>query len=264
VGRGDVGRRLDAIVLAAGYATRLYPLTLTVAKPLLPVGGRPMLDWLLDRVGELDGLGGVHVVTNSKFAADFERWAEGKGVHVHDDGTASEDDRRGAIGDVQFVVERTGIGGDGLLVAAGDNLFDFSLSDYVAFWRDKGDGSAVALHDVGSLELVKQYGVVDLDDNDRIRSFVEKPERPQSTLAATATYIYHPAHVPLVRVYADEGNSLDKPGEFIAWLCQREPVYGYGFSGEWMDIGDRNQLLEADNRMRERTGLPRRDEYTPV
>jgi glucose-1-phosphate thymidylyltransferase len=223
-----------------------------------------MLDWLLDRIGELDDLGSVHVVTNSKFAADFERWAEGKDVQVHDDGTASEDDRRGAIGDVQFVVEETGVGGDGLLVIAGDNLFDFSLAEYVAFWRSKGDGSAVALHDVGSLELVKQYGVVDLDEDDRIRSFVEKPENPRSTLAATATYLYHPAHVPLVRTYADEGHSLDKPGEFIAWLCRREPVYGYTFAGEWMDIGDRNQLLEADNRLRERAGLPRRDEYAPL
>jgi glucose-1-phosphate thymidylyltransferase len=223
-----------------------------------------MLDWILDRIGELDDLDTVHVVTNGKFARDFERWAEGKRVQVHDDGTTSEHDRRGAIGDVQFVVERTGAGSDGLLVVAGDNLFDFSVADYVDFWRGKRDGSAVALHDVGSLELVKQYGVVDLDEDDRIRSFVEKPENPQSTLAATATYLYHPEHVPLVRKYADEGNSLDKPGEFIAWLCEREPVYGYRFAGEWMDIGDRDQLLQADNRLRERAGLPARDEYTPV
>ena len=224
-----------------------------------------MLDWILGRIGELDDLGTVHVVTNSKFAADFGHWAEGKQrVQVHDDGTTSEHDRRGAIGDVQFVVDRTGRGEDGLLVVAGDNLFDFSLAEYVAFWRGKGDGSAVALHDVGSLELVRQYGVVDLDEDDRIRSFVEKPEHPASTLAATATYLYHPEHVPLVRTYADEGHSLDKPGEFIAWLCQREPVYGYRFAGEWMDIGDRNQLLEADNRMRARQGMPVRDEYTPV
>jgi glucose-1-phosphate thymidylyltransferase len=254
---------LDAIVLAAGYATRLYPLTLTVAKPLLPVGGRPMLDWILDRIGEVDEVGTVHVVTNSKFARDFERWAKGKDVRVHDDGTSSEHDRRGAIGDVRFVVDEAGIGGDGLLVVAGDNLFDYSLGDYFAFWRGKADGSAVALHDVGSLELVKQYGVVELDANDRLLSFVEKPEAPASTLAATATYLYHPDHVPLLDTYAEEGNSLDKPGEFIAWLCEREPVYGYRFAGEWMDIGDRNQLREADNRMRQRRGMSVRDEYTP-
>jgi glucose-1-phosphate thymidylyltransferase len=222
-----------------------------------------MLDWILDRIGELDDVGTVHVVTNSKFADDFRRWADDKDVRVHDDGTTSEHDRRGAIGDVQFVVEHADVGGDGLLVIAGDNLFDYSVREYVDWWRGKGDGSAVALHDVGSLELVKQYGAVALDEDERIVSFVEKPAEPVTTLAATATYLYHPRHVPLVETYAAEGNSLDKPGEFIAWLCTREPVYGYRFAGEWLDIGDRNQLLEADNRMRQRRGMPLRAEYSP-
>jgi len=254
---------MKAVVLAAGYATRLYPLTRTIAKPLLPVGGRPMLDHILDRVGEVAEVDGVHVVTNHKFAESFRRWAEARPVTVHDDGTTSEDDRLGAIGDVSFVVDAAGLGDDDLLVIAGDNLFDFSLAGYVDWWHGKGEASAVALHDVRDIALARMYGIVTLGDDQRVESFEEKPERPHTTLAATATYLYHRRHVPLLRRYLDEGNSPDQPGRFIAWLCLRAPVYGYGFEGYWRDIGDEDQLLEADNRLRALAGLPRRDRYTP-
>ena len=253
---------MKTIVLAAGYATRLYPLTKTVAKPLLPVGGRPMIDHLLDRIREVDEVDGVHVVTNHKFAASFSRWAEGQeGLEVHDDGTTSDDDRRGAIGDISFVIEQAGLEGEDILVVAGDNLFDFSVADYARWWRGKGEASAVALYDVGDVELVRRYSAVELDEDDRLASFVEKPEHPRTTLVATATYLFHRAHVPLVRRYLDEGNSPDQPGRFVAWLVPRAPVYGYRFEGEWRDIGDAEQLLEADNRLRERAGLPLRDGY---
>jgi glucose-1-phosphate thymidylyltransferase len=257
---------VKALVLAAGYATRLYPLTLTVAKPLLPVAGRPMIDHLLDRIREVDDVDGVHVVTNHKFADSFLRWAEaheatGIRIDVHDDGTTSEDDRLGAIGDIRFVVEQAGLGGDDLLVVAGDNLFDYSLADYARWWHGKGEASAVALYDVGDFELVKKYSAVELDDDDRLTGFVEKPEHPETTLVATATYLFHHAHVPLVERYLAEGNSPDQPGRFVAWLVPRAPVYGYRFEGEWRDIGDAEQLLEADNRLRERAGLPTRQSY---
>jgi len=216
-----------------------------------------MLDWILDRVAEVTD--DVHVVTNGRFAADFEGWSAGR-VTVHDDGTTSNEDRLGAIGDVRFVLERIGTGDD-LLVVAGDNLFDYSLADYVAWWRGKGTATAVALHDVGDRELAKRYAVVEVDEDDRIVGFVEKPEEPRSTLCATATYVYHRAHVPLLERYLAEGNSPDQPGLFLAWLHEREPVYGYRFQGDWLDIGDRTQLLEADNRLRRRHGLPERAEY---
>jgi glucose-1-phosphate thymidylyltransferase len=254
---------VKAIVLAAGYATRLYPLTQTIAKPLLPVGGRPMLDHILDRIGGVAEVDAVHVVTNRKFAESFRRWAEGKPVSVHDDGTRSEDDRLGAIGDIRFVIDAAGLDGDDLLVIAGDNLFDFEVAGYVDWWHGKGEASAVALHDVGDLELVRRYGVVSLAGDERIVSFEEKPERPRSTLAATAAYIYHRRHVPLLRRYLDEGNSPDQPGRFVAWLCTRAPVYGYTFEGDWWDIGDETQLLAADNRLRALAGLSQRDGYAP-
>lgn len=204
-----------------------------------------MVDWILDRIREVDDVGEVHVVTNAKFAPAFRAWAPA-GVVVHDDGTTSEDDRLGAIGDIAFV----DLAGDDLLVIAGDNLFDFSLRDFVAFWRAKGRASAVALYDVGERELARKYGIVELGEDDRVVGFLEKPEEPPSTLAATATYVFHRDHVGLVRRYLDEGNSPDQPGRFVAWLQAREPVYGYRFDGEWLDIGDRGQLREADERAR--------------
>lgn len=252
---------MEALILAAGYATRLRPLTDDVPKQLLPVAGRPIVDWILDKIREA-GIGDVHLVTNSRFASQLVSWAEGKGVRVHDDGTTSNDDRLGAIGDIRFVQERAGIDDD-LLVIAGDNLFDYSLADYLDYWRSKDGASALAVHDVGSLELARQYGIVDVDADDRIVGFVEKPEHPPSTLAATATYLYTREHARLVATYLDEGNPPDQPGNYVAWLHKRERVYAYRFAGDWYDIGDPAQLLGADNRMRARVGLPARDTYSP-
>jgi glucose-1-phosphate thymidylyltransferase len=254
---------MQAIVLAAGYATRLYPLTENVAKPLLPVGGRPMLDHLVDAIREVDEIDAIHVVTNHKFAQAFTDWGKAHSdVTVHDDGTTSEDDRLGAIGDIAFVVDRADLNTEDLLVVAGDNLFDYSLADYIAWWHGKGDASAVVLYDVGDLELVKRYSSVDIDRHERLTSLTEKPEHPTSTLAATAAYIYHRSHVALLHAYLAEGNSHDQPGRFLVWLVPRAPVYGYTAKGDWRDIGDAQQLLEADNALRRRAGLPTRTLYT--
>ncbi len=150
---------MRAIILAAGYATRLRPLTDSIPKQLLPVGGRPMLDWVCDRVAEVTD--NVELVTNARFADDFREWAKRRGgVTVHDDGTVSNEDRLGAIGDIAFVLERIGAGDD-LLVIAGDNLFDFALGDFVAFAAGRASASAVAVYDCGDLELATHYGVVD-------------------------------------------------------------------------------------------------------
>jgi len=251
---------MKALILAAGYATRLQPLTESVPKHLLPIGGRPMLDWILDKLRETSA-DEIHLVTNARFADDFRRWAAGKDVIVHDDATTSNEDRLGAIGDVRFVQQQADIDDD-LLVIAGDNLFEYSLRDFEDFWRRK-DGSAVAVYDVGDLELAKRYGVVDTDADDRIVAFVEKPPEPPSTLAATAAYLYSREHAARVEEYLREGNPPDAPGNLPAWLHSRAPVYAYRFAGEWFDIGDHRQLLEADNWMRRREGLPTRTAYSP-
>jgi glucose-1-phosphate thymidylyltransferase len=252
---------MKVIILAAGYATRLYPLTRDFAKPLLPLAGRPMLDYLLDRIRAVDEIDSVHLVTNHKFAPAFEEWAATRDVSVHDDGTTSEDDRLGAIGDIGFVLEQAKLDDD-VIVIAGDNLFDYSLADVVRWWRGKGEASAVVLYDVGDLELARQYSNVEIDKTERLLSFVEKPEDPKSTLVATAAYFYHRAHLPLVRQYLSEGNPPDQPGRLVAWLVPRVPVYGYTVAGDWRDIGDAGQLLEADNHLRSAAGLPTRAAYS--
>src|SRR5256714_1655369 len=158
---------MQALILAAGYGTRLYPLTQTVAKPLLPLAGRPLVDYLLDRIREVEEVEAVHVVTNRRFAASFLEWAKARDVQVHDDGTTSEENRLGAIGDIQFVVDRVGLEQEDLLVIAGDNVFDYSLADFVRWWHGKGEASAIAVYDVGSRELAVRYGVVELDERER-------------------------------------------------------------------------------------------------
>jgi glucose-1-phosphate thymidylyltransferase len=262
---------VKALILAAGYATRLSPLTDSIPKMLLPLAERPMLDYLLDRIREVDEIEEIHLVTNSRFAPVFEAWAETlqqsvakskRGVvTVHDDGTTSNDDRLGAIGDLAFAIERGGLVGEDLFVVAGDNLIGYSLPDFVQFWRDKG-GSALAVHEVSDRDLLRNYGVVELDDADRVVGFEEKPAEPRSNLAATAAYLYSSQDLELLPRYLKEGNPPDAPGNFAAWLHTRAPVYGYRVSGEWHDIGDLGQLLEADNLLRERAELPQRAEYS--
>ena len=251
---------MRALILAAGYATRLRPLTDSFPKMLLPLAERPMLDYLLERIREVGEIDEIHLVTNAQFAPAFRDWAP-EDVTVHDDGTTSNEDRLGAIGDIAFTIEQAGLRGEDMLVVAGDNLIGYSLPEYVGFWRAKG-GSAIAVHEVDDRTLLRNYGVVELDDEDRVVGFEEKPAEPRSNLAATASYLYRGADLERLSEYLEEGNAPDAPGNFAAWLSERSPLHGYRFSGEWHDIGDLGQLLEADNLLRERAGLPQRAEYS--
>src|SRR5437867_321028 len=152
---------MKALILAAGYATRLRPLTDEIPKMLLPLAERPMLDYLLDRLREVDELDEIHLVTNARFAGAFDDWAP-EDVTVHDDGTRSNEDRLGAIGDIAFAIEHGGLEGEDLLVVAGDNLIGYSIADFVHFWRTKG-GSALEEHEVEEHTLLRNYGVGTLD-----------------------------------------------------------------------------------------------------
>src|SRR5262245_25176801 len=250
---------MKAVIRLAGCARRVRPLTDIVSKILLPLAGRPMLDYLLDRLREVEPAE-IHLVTNSRFAPAFETWAP-EDVAVHDDGTASNDDRLGAIGDIAFTIDAAGLAGEDLLIVAGDNLLGYSLRDFEEFWRAKG-GSAIALHEVADRELLRHYGVVELDEEDRVIGFEEKPDDPRSDLAATAAYLYRAQELALLPRYLEDGNPPDAPGNFAAWLHEQAPLYGYRFTGEWHDIGDLGQLLAADNLLRERAGLPPRAEYS--
>jgi glucose-1-phosphate thymidylyltransferase len=236
---------LRLVVLAAGYATRLHPLTLDRPKPLLEVAGKPILEHLLERL-PLAELESVIVVTNAKFADRFREWARefSPQVEVVDDGTSSDETRLGAIGDLELVL-RTHRVDDDVIVAAGDSLFSERLDGFVEFGRRKR-APVLAVYDVGSLAAVRRYSSIAIDDDGRIVACEEKPERPTSTLAGIALYFYPRAMLPLVREYLDEGNNPDQPGRLIEWLYGRTPVYTWRVPGRWLDIGTPETLEEAE------------------
>jgi glucose-1-phosphate thymidylyltransferase len=235
---------MKLLVLAAGYATRLYPLTRNRPKALLPVGGRPMADWLLERLEPI-GFDAKYVVTNARFAGNFREWAEGKDVTVIDDGTRSDEDRLGAIGDIGFVIERERIEDD-VVVVAGDNLFSEPLADFGRVARERA-APLLAIHDVGDLDLVRgRYNSIEVDAQGRITYFEEKPAEPRSTLSGIALYFYPRETLPLIGEYLGDGNNPDQPGRLVQWLYPRVDVYTWHVPGRWYDIGDRAQLEEAD------------------
>jgi len=234
---------VKALILAAGYATRLYPLTKNVAKPLLPLAGRPMLDYLLERMRESPEIGEVHLVTNHKFAGAFGKWAETRDVVVHDDGTTSEDDRLGAIGDIGLVIDRNSVDDD-LLVIAGDNLFTGGLEGFVAEGRGR-ESAVLAVFDVGDPALMPQLNTIETDGDGRITYFEEKPQQARSTLAGIAIYWYPRSVVPLIHTYLADQENHDQPGRLIEWLYPRVPVYAWELPGEWFDIGTPEQLDAA-------------------
>jgi glucose-1-phosphate thymidylyltransferase len=238
---------LKAVILAAGYATRLYPLTLDRPKALLEVGGRPMLDHLMAQLESLDGLDEVLVVTNAKFANAFRDWAAGHSalpVRIVDDGTVDEDSRLGAIGDLELTIREGGIDDD-LLVLAGDNLFSQSVAPFPEFALAKG-GPALGVYDVGDLDAIRRYSAIELDGDDRVTRLEEKPEQPRSTLAGIALYFYPRGALGVVREYLDAGNNPDQPGRLVQWLYPRTAVYGWRVPGRWFDVGSKETLAEAD------------------
>ena len=251
------GRRpLKAVVLAAGYATRLYPLTLNQPKHLLEVGGRSILERLLEQLAEIEALEHVYVVTNAKFAERFrhiaDSWDRSPPLSVIDDGTTSEDDRLGAIGDLELVIRQEGLDDD-LLVAAGDSVFVFVDGDGIAGFADLGrvkEAPVVGVYDVGDREAVSRYSAITTDDGNRVVAFEEKPEEAETTLAGIALYFYPRSVLPLVRRYLEEGNDPDQPGRLIQWLYPQTPVYAWQVPGRWYDIGSPETLEEADRDLR--------------
>lgn len=240
---------MKVIILAAGYATRLRPLTLDQPKPLLPVAGKPMIERVGEVLAPIGGIERVYVVTNARFAGHFERWAVGYRdtalpFTIVNDGSTDEHNRLGAIGDIHFVLQTQAVDED-VIVIAGDNLFSESQAGFGDFCRQKG-APVVGIYDVGSLEQVKKFNALTLDAEGRITFFEEKPETPQSTLTAIALYYYPRAVLPLIRRYIAEGNHPDQPGRLVQWLYPRVPFYTWRVPGRWYDIGSKETLEEAN------------------
>ena len=248
---------MKLIILAAGYATRLYPLTLNQPKPLLEVAGRPMIEHVLASLGSVPQIDRVYVVTNNKFAGHFGRWAEGyterhggAQITTINDGTTDDSNKLGAIGDLHLVLTRESVDDD-VIVVAGDNLFDRSLAGFVEFCAEK-NAPVVGVYDVGDLEEIRKYNNIGIDGEGRITSFEEKPAKPVSTITAIALYFYPKSALPLIKQYIAEGNNPDQPGRLVQWMYGRTPFYTWRVPGTWYDIGSKETLAEADRVFTER------------
>ena len=238
---------MDVIILAAGYATRLYPLTESTPKPLLNIAGKPIVEHIIKKLEGVQPINKIYIVTNDKFEQHFSKWLEnfdsGKPIEIINDGTKTNEGRLGALGDIHHTINLKNIE-DELLVIAGDNLFELSLADVFNFFK-KVKSNVIVLHDVNDLELAKHYGIVEVS-NSLVVNFEEKPISPKSTLASTVIYFFPKKTIPLIKKYIAQGNSPDKTGSFIEWLHKRDKVYSYTTDKKWYDIGSIEQLKKAD------------------
>ncbi|HEV2453293.1 MAG TPA: nucleotidyltransferase family protein [Verrucomicrobiae bacterium] len=242
---------MKVIILAAGYATRLYPLTLTQPKPLLPVAGKPMVEYVLDNLAPIGGIDRVYVVTNAKFAGHFQKWSDnyraaGSKLNftIVNDGSTDDSNKLGAIGDVHFVIDKEKVDDD-IIIVAGDNLFSDKLGEFGEFIRRK-NAPVLALYDTGNLEEIKKYNSITVDAGGQITFFEEKPKNPTGTLTGIALYFYPRSTIPLIKKYIADGNNPDQPGRLVQWLYSRTPVYTWRVPGLWYDIGSKETLEEAN------------------
>jgi glucose-1-phosphate thymidylyltransferase len=250
---------MNILILAAGYATRLYPLTENKAKPLLEVAGKPMIEWVLDNLAPIPDIDRVYVVTNNKFAGAFEEWAAaykskglgGAGMEftIVNDGSTSDTDKLGAIGDIHHVLKTQDISDQDLLVVAGDNLFSQPVPGFAEAARK--NPATLALYDVGNLEEIRKYNNVTVDADGVITHFEEKPSHPTTTKTGIALYYYRKDVLPLINTYVAEGNNPDQPGRLIQWLYPRVKVGTWDVPGTWFDIGSKETLTEANEVFRQ-------------
>ena len=230
---------MKCIILAAGYATRLYPLTENFPKPLLPVGGKPILDWLIEDIA-LDAEE-VITVTNHKFAGHFQEWSEGKKkIRVIDDGTMTNEGRLGAVKDIQIAAtEKTDY-----LVMAGDNVLDFSLRPFIRYAQEKGT-SCVMCHDETRIEALRKTAVITIDGDGRITTYEEKPREPKGQLAVPPFYYYRAEDIGRIAEALEDGCGYDAPGSFAAWLSSKVTMHAWKMSGKRHDIGDMKSYLKV-------------------
>ncbi len=230
---------MKCIILAAGYATRLYPLTINTPKPLLEVSGKTILDRILLKVSQVNDINEVVIVSNNKFFNTFQEWKKSfqycKKITILNDGTNSNETRLGAIKDILFAINELSIDED-IMVLAGDNLFDFELTDFVSFFKEKKT-DLITSHIINDIERLKRTGVALIDDQFRLIEFEEKPNYPKTNFAVPPFYIYKRETLGLIKRFIDEGNNGDAPGMLLGWLLHQTPIHVFLFQGERYDIG---------------------------
>ncbi|RLJ08099.1 MAG: nucleotidyltransferase family protein [Candidatus Aenigmatarchaeota archaeon] len=223
---------MQVVILAGGFAKRMWPLTLERPKPLLPVSGKPILEWILERFAEA-GLEDILITTNSRFEQVFREWSEERALRLWIEPSQREEEKLGSIGAMERLSSQLK---DDVLVVAGDNLFDFSLRPFLEFFKQKRK-ILVGFYDYPEESHLSQYGIGELDGQGRLVAFEEKPERPKSRLVSTGIYAFPKEKLGLFSAYIREGNNPDAFGYFIKWLLGKEEVYGWVFRGRWFDIG---------------------------
>ena len=241
---------MKALVLAAGYATRLYPLTKDRPKPLLKVGDKAIVEHILEKIESLSEIDEVFIVTNDRFYQHFVNWQSNytysKKITLVNDGTLSNEDRLGAVGDLNYVINKESIDDD-LLVIAGDNLFGFSLQKFMNTYNGR---SMVALRDLKDVEKVRNKHGVAVTEGSKVVQFQEKPAEPLSSLASTACYIFSSDDLLLVNSLVEQG-IVDNPGDLIVSLVESSEIHGFVFDEHWFDIGSHESLKEAEEMYRE-------------
>ena len=238
---------MKCLLLVAGYATRLYPLTKDKPKSLLPVGGKTILERLIDKIDQVPQINEIILVSNARFVEQFRVYIKEIGqdnrISIINDGTQDNESRLGAIGDMDLAIRQRAIGED-LMVLAGDNLFDFSLVDF-ATYQASVNADCVTAHKEVRMAALQKTGVAELDAWGRVLSFEEKPAKPRSNFAVPPFYLYKKETLPLIRTYLEEGNNADAPGQFVGWLVRKKPVYAFRFTGKRHDIGSLESYREA-------------------
>ena len=231
---------MKCLILAAGYATRLYPLTENFPKPLLKVGDRTILDWLVDDISSSGAVDGFVIISNHKYARHFEEWAAAKRltapISVVDDGTESNETRLGAVCDIKFAIDSLGLDDD-MLVIAGDNVLDFSLVKFIDYAGGRNSSCIMRYFEPDEKRLHKS-GIVEIDGDDRILGMEEKPENPRSHWCCPPFYYYRKEDAGMIGTGIECGCGTDAPGSYIAWLSTRVPVYAMEMPGKRYDIGN--------------------------
>lgn len=238
---------MKCLILAAGYATRLYPLTENFPKPLLEVGEKTILDWLVDDIDTLGEVDEYIVISNHKFARHFEKWAERKAqkITVVDDGTDTNETRLGAVCDIQFAIDKLSLDDD-MLVIAGDNVLDFSLTKFINYAKNKRTSSIMRYYEPSEAKLLK-CGVVTVDSDDRVIDMTEKSPTPATHWCCPPFYYYTKEDAKLVQKGIDSGCGTDAPGSYIAWLCKQTAVHAMEMPGRRYDIGNLESYEKVKN-----------------